>query len=92
MVVASNAVVPKRTWVRVMAEYVLTYILGHEREVLARLVSQVERKWDNRLGAFEAPESLRQQPRFWRAPPWSPRRSGSVVRPCAATRPPTSWA
>ncbi|MCU1750652.1 D-2-hydroxyacid dehydrogenase [Pseudomonas sp. 6D_7.1_Bac1] len=33
-----------------MAEYVLTYMLGHEREVLARLVSQVERKWDNRLG------------------------------------------
>ncbi|NWA00787.1 D-2-hydroxyacid dehydrogenase [Pseudomonas gingeri] len=35
---------------QVMAEYVLTYMLGHEREVLARLVSQVERKWDNRLG------------------------------------------
>nr|BFD40274.1 D-2-hydroxyacid dehydrogenase [Pseudomonas sp. FFPRI_1] len=35
---------------QVMAEYVLTYILGHEREVLPRLVSQVERKWDNRLG------------------------------------------
>ncbi|MEN5241465.1 D-2-hydroxyacid dehydrogenase [Pseudomonas atacamensis] len=35
---------------QVMAEYVLTYILGHEREVLARLVSQVERKWDNRSG------------------------------------------
>ncbi|WP_347904617.1 D-2-hydroxyacid dehydrogenase [Pseudomonas purpurea] len=35
---------------QVMAEYVLTYLLGHEREVLARLVSQVERKWDNRLG------------------------------------------
>lgn len=33
-----------------MAEYVLTYMLGHEREVLARLVSQVERKWDNRTG------------------------------------------
>ncbi|WP_434699716.1 D-2-hydroxyacid dehydrogenase [Pseudomonas sp. D1-1] len=33
---------------QVMAEYVLTYMLGHEREVLARLVSQVERKWDNR--------------------------------------------
>lgn len=28
---------------QVMAEYVLTYMLGHEREVLARLVSQVER-------------------------------------------------
>lgn len=35
---------------QVMAEYVLTYMLGHEREVLARLVSQVERKWDNRMG------------------------------------------
>ena len=35
---------------QVMAEYVLTYILGHEREVMARLVSQVERKWDNRMG------------------------------------------
>lgn len=33
---------------QVMAEYVLTYMLGHEREVLARLVSQVERKWDSR--------------------------------------------
>ena len=35
---------------QVMAEFVLTYMLVHEREVLARLVSQVERKWDNRLG------------------------------------------
>ncbi|CAM3722690.1 Glyoxylate/hydroxypyruvate reductase A [compost metagenome] len=35
---------------QVMAEYVLTYMLGHEREVLARLVSQVERKWDERPG------------------------------------------
>lgn len=35
---------------QVMAEYVLTYMLGHEREVLARLMSQVERKWDNRMG------------------------------------------
>ncbi|PWB34716.1 D-2-hydroxyacid dehydrogenase [Pseudomonas sp. SDI] len=35
---------------QVMAEYVLTYMLGHEREVLARLVSQVERKWDGRPG------------------------------------------
>ncbi len=33
-----------------MAEFVLTYMLGHEREVLARLMSQVERKWDNRTG------------------------------------------
>lgn len=35
---------------QVMAEFVLTYMLGHEREVLARLMSQVERKWDNRMG------------------------------------------
>ncbi|WP_422416948.1 D-2-hydroxyacid dehydrogenase [Pseudomonas sp. GZD-222] len=35
---------------QVMAEYVLTYMLGHEREVMARLVSQVERKWDDRPG------------------------------------------
>ncbi|MDD2049971.1 D-2-hydroxyacid dehydrogenase [Pseudomonas putida] len=35
---------------QVMAEYVLTYLLGHEREVMARLVSQVERKWDDRPG------------------------------------------
>lgn len=35
---------------QVMAEYLLTYMLGHEREVLARLVAQVERKWDNRPG------------------------------------------
>lgn len=35
---------------QVMAEFVLTYMLGHEREVLARLMSQVERKWDNRPG------------------------------------------
>jgi phosphoglycerate dehydrogenase-like enzyme len=33
-----------------MAEFVLTYMLVHEREVLARLVSQVERKWDDRPG------------------------------------------
>ncbi|SEJ38414.1 D-2-hydroxyacid dehydrogenase [Pseudomonas sp. NFR16] len=33
---------------QVMAEFVLTYMLIHEREVLARLVSQVERKWDDR--------------------------------------------
>ncbi|WP_175651326.1 D-2-hydroxyacid dehydrogenase [Pseudomonas sp. Marseille-P9899] len=35
---------------QVMAEYVLTYMLGHEREVLSRLMSQVERKWDGRSG------------------------------------------
>lgn len=33
---------------QVMAEYMLTYMLGHERGVLSRLVSQVERKWDDR--------------------------------------------
>lgn len=36
---------------QVMAEYVLTYLLGHEREVLSRLMSQVERKWDGRPGS-----------------------------------------
>ncbi len=35
---------------QVMAEYMLTYMLGHEREVLARLVSQVERRWDDHPG------------------------------------------
>ncbi|MEE1924878.1 D-2-hydroxyacid dehydrogenase [Pseudomonas sp. 148P] len=35
---------------QVMAEYMLTYMLGHEREVLTRLMSQVERKWDGRPG------------------------------------------
>ncbi|MGE8408676.1 MAG: D-2-hydroxyacid dehydrogenase [Pseudomonas sp.] len=35
---------------QVMAEYVLTYMLGHERDVLSRLMSQVERKWDGRPG------------------------------------------
>jgi phosphoglycerate dehydrogenase-like enzyme len=33
---------------QVMAEYLLTYMLGHERKVMTRLVSQVERQWDNR--------------------------------------------
>ncbi len=33
-----------------MAEYMLTYMLIHERDVLARLVSQVERRWDARPG------------------------------------------
>lgn len=33
---------------QVMAEYVLTYVLGHERKVMTRVVSQVERQWDNR--------------------------------------------
>ncbi|TFF40055.1 D-2-hydroxyacid dehydrogenase [Pseudomonas sp. RIT623] len=35
---------------QVMAEYMLTYMLSHEREVLSRLVSQVERRWDDRPG------------------------------------------
>ncbi|MGW7772066.1 D-2-hydroxyacid dehydrogenase [Pseudomonas machongensis] len=35
---------------QVMAEYMLTYMLVHERDVLARLVSQVERRWDGRPG------------------------------------------
>ncbi|MCE1114267.1 MULTISPECIES: D-2-hydroxyacid dehydrogenase [Pseudomonas] len=35
---------------QVMAEYMLTYMLVHEREVLSRLVSQVERRWDDRPG------------------------------------------
>ncbi|MCY1277265.1 Glyoxylate/hydroxypyruvate reductase A [compost metagenome] len=38
---------------QVMAEYVLTYLLNHEREVLARLTSQAVRQWNNR-----APHSL----------------------------------
>lgn len=38
---------------QVMAEYVLTYMLAHEREVLARLAAQVERRWDS-----HAPRSL----------------------------------
>ncbi|MCO7518002.1 D-2-hydroxyacid dehydrogenase [Pseudomonas guariconensis] len=35
---------------QVMAEYMLTYMLGHERDVLARLASQAERRWDDRPG------------------------------------------
>ncbi|CAD5107723.1 D-2-hydroxyacid dehydrogenase [Zestomonas carbonaria] len=38
---------------QVMAEYVLTYLLAHEREVLSRLTSQAMRQWNNR-----APQSL----------------------------------
>ncbi|PTQ66658.1 D-2-hydroxyacid dehydrogenase [Pseudomonas sp. GV071] len=38
---------------QVMSEYLLTYMLAHEREVLARLAAQVERRWDN-----HAPHSL----------------------------------
>ncbi|MEO4047362.1 D-2-hydroxyacid dehydrogenase [Pseudomonas sp. CAU 1711] len=37
-----------------MAEYLLTYLLAHRRRLLARLASQVERRWDDR-----APPSLR---------------------------------
>ena len=33
-----------------MALVMLTYMLGHERHVLSRLVSQVERRWDDRPG------------------------------------------
>ncbi|WP_028694630.1 D-2-hydroxyacid dehydrogenase [Pseudomonas cremoricolorata] len=35
---------------QVMAEYMLTYMLSHERDVLSRLLSQVERRWDERPG------------------------------------------
>ncbi|MGV8844713.1 MAG: D-2-hydroxyacid dehydrogenase [Pseudomonas sp.] len=38
---------------QVMAEYLLTYLLGHERQVLARRTSQLEQRWDARL-----PQSL----------------------------------
>lgn len=37
-----------------MAEYLLTYLLAHRRRLLARLASQVERRWDDL-----APPSLR---------------------------------
>ncbi|MDX5372826.1 MAG: D-2-hydroxyacid dehydrogenase [Pseudomonadaceae bacterium] len=37
-----------------MAEYLLSYLLAHRRRLLARLASQVERRWDDR-----APPSLR---------------------------------
>ncbi len=33
---------------QVMAEYVLCHILAHERQLLARLAAQAERRWDNR--------------------------------------------
>jgi phosphoglycerate dehydrogenase-like enzyme len=38
---------------QVMAEYLLTYLLAHERQVLARQASQLEQRWDARL-----PQSL----------------------------------
>ncbi|WP_447590329.1 D-2-hydroxyacid dehydrogenase [Aquipseudomonas campi] len=34
---------------QVMAEYVLTYLLAHQRQVLGRLASQVAENWDERL-------------------------------------------
>ncbi|WP_375738917.1 D-2-hydroxyacid dehydrogenase [Pseudomonas boanensis] len=34
---------------QVMAEYVLGYILAHERQLLSRVASQGEKRWDNRL-------------------------------------------
>ncbi|MCY1288005.1 Glyoxylate/hydroxypyruvate reductase A [compost metagenome] len=34
---------------QVMAEYVLTYLLAHQRQLLARVAAQAERRWDNRL-------------------------------------------
>ena len=34
---------------QVMAEYVLGYLLAHERRLFARLAAQVEQHWDNRL-------------------------------------------
>jgi phosphoglycerate dehydrogenase-like enzyme len=34
---------------QVMAEYVLTYMLAHERQLLSRLASQHQGRWDNRL-------------------------------------------
>ncbi|MDZ5601484.1 D-2-hydroxyacid dehydrogenase [Pseudomonas sp. RP23018S] len=35
---------------QVMAEYVLTYLLNHERQVLSRLIHQTQRRWDGRPG------------------------------------------
>lgn len=34
---------------QVMAEYVLTYLLAHQRQLLSRVAAQAERRWDNRL-------------------------------------------
>ncbi|MNQ71010.1 Glyoxylate/hydroxypyruvate reductase A [compost metagenome] len=34
---------------QVMAEYVLTYLLAHQRQLLSRAAAQAERRWDNRL-------------------------------------------
>ncbi|WP_312932392.1 D-2-hydroxyacid dehydrogenase [Pseudomonas sp.] len=35
---------------QVMAEYVLTYLLSHERHVVSRMMNQVQRRWDGRPG------------------------------------------
>ncbi len=34
---------------QVMAEYVLTYLLAHQRQLLSRFAAQSEKRWDNRL-------------------------------------------
>ncbi|BAN47578.1 D-2-hydroxyacid dehydrogenase [Metapseudomonas resinovorans] len=34
---------------QVMAEYVLTYLLAHQRRLLSRVAAQAEKRWDNRL-------------------------------------------
>ncbi|AOE84388.1 D-2-hydroxyacid dehydrogenase [Pseudomonas sp. TCU-HL1] len=34
---------------QVMAEYVLTYLLAHQRQLLSRVAAQAEKRWDNRL-------------------------------------------
>ncbi|AYF87610.1 D-2-hydroxyacid dehydrogenase [Pseudomonas sp. DY-1] len=34
---------------QVMAEYVLTYLLAHQRQLFSRVAAQSEKRWDNRL-------------------------------------------
>ncbi|WP_271411580.1 D-2-hydroxyacid dehydrogenase [Pseudomonas sp. Q1-7] len=34
---------------QVMAEYVLTYLLAHQRQLFSRVAAQAEKRWDNRL-------------------------------------------
>lgn len=34
---------------QVMAEYVLTYLLAHQRQLFSRATAQAEKRWDNRL-------------------------------------------
>ncbi|MDA8486680.1 D-2-hydroxyacid dehydrogenase [Pseudomonas resinovorans] len=34
---------------QVMAEYVLTYLLAHQRQLFSRAAAQAEKRWDNRL-------------------------------------------